>query len=186
MTQITAVLAAAVLIRAVAAPPAMAQDAATQPMAMGGMAAADAPQVPPVTGYSAGETVFFLHTETSDPDIAKVLSEMMDSPVLLVPGLAKVPDALLASVYVFTNGVTPMGPRGPLEFQPDVFDSPPGTAGDSPLRRIVLVTWTDTSAARVLKSAGELEAAIEAGLVTTEAPGVVVKMPLLTWPGGGR
>jgi len=184
-TKSAAFLVAALLIWATA-PPAMAQDSGKQPMSMGGMAAADAPRVPPVTGYSEGETIFFLHTETSDPKIAKVLTEMMGSPVLVVPALAKASDALLATVYVFANGVKPDGPRGPLEFQPDVFDSPPGTPGYSPLRKIVLVTWKDENSARVLESAAEVEAAIKDGSVTTEEPGVVVNMPLVTWPGGSR
>jgi hypothetical protein len=34
---------------------------------------------------------------------------MMKSPVLVVPELAQVPEAALANVYVFTNGVQPRG-----------------------------------------------------------------------------
>ncbi len=77
--------------------PAWAQDA-TKPMQemmksmtpMGGMMA-DAPVVPPVTGYSEGEKVLFLHTEASDSGIAKILTDMMGSPVLVVPALAMAP-----------------------------------------------------------------------------------------------
>ena len=58
---------------------------------MGGMAAADAPVVPPVAGYSEGEKILFLHTEASDTEIAKILTEMMGSPVLVVPSLAMAP-----------------------------------------------------------------------------------------------
>jgi len=146
----------------------------------------DAPVVPPVTGYAEGEQILFLHTEASDEEIARVLTEMMGSPVLVVPSLAQAPEAMLANVYVFANGVQPDEPRGPLEFQPDVFDSPPEQSGYSPLRKIVLVTWQDEPSARILKSAAEVQAAINAGEVTTEEPGVVVNMPLLTWPGGQR
>lgn len=164
---------------------AQAMERPARPM-MGGMQASDAPRIPSVTGYVDGQAIFFLHTETSDPKIAKVLTDMMGSPVLVVPALAEAPAALLATVYVFTNGVKPDGPRGPLEFQPDVFDSPPATTGYSPLRKIVLVTWKDDTSPRVLKSATEVEAAINDGAVTTDEPGVVVNMPFVTWPGGRR
>ncbi len=146
----------------------------------------DAPVVPPVTGYADGQKILFLHTETSDPKIAKILTDMMGSPVLVVPSLARAPKEMLAPVYVFTNGVSGDGPLGPLGFQPDVFDNPPGHSGYSPLRTIVLVTWKDGSSAQTLTSAAEVQKAIGNGEVTTEEPGVVVNMPLLTWPSGQR
>ncbi len=180
-------LTAAVLVALVVAFPASAQETmkTMQPM-MGGMMAADAPVVPAVTGYSEGQKMLFLHTETSDPGIAKILTDMMGSPVLVVPSLAKAPDEMLARVYVFTNGLTGTGPLGPLGFQPDVFEKPPGDAGYSPLRKLVLVTWDDETYARLLTSAAEVEEAVQNGDLTLEEPGVVVNMPMVTWPGGRR
>lgn len=157
------------------------------PMApMGGMAARDAPVVPPVAGYSEGQKILFLHTETSDAEIAKLLTDMMGSPVLVVPSLAQAPREMLALVYVFTNGVKGDGPLGPLGFQPDVFDSPPGHSGYSPLRNLVLVTWSDDKTARTLRSAAEVREVLGNGEITVQEPGVVVNMPMLTWPGGRR
>ena len=155
-------------------------------MMMGDMMATDAPVMPPVTGYSEGWKILFLHTEASDTKIAQILTEMMGSPVLVVPSLAKAPVEMLAQVYVFTNGVKGEGPLGPLGFQPDVFDNPPGHPGYSPLRKIVLVTWKDEASARTLKSAAEVEEAVENGELTIEEPGVVVNMPMVTWPVGQR
>ncbi|HEX9811801.1 MAG TPA: hypothetical protein VGA88_06925 [Burkholderiales bacterium] len=139
--------------------------------------------VPPVDGYLEGEHIRFIHTEASDTKIVALLTEMKGSPVLLVPALARAPVELLANVYVFTNGIQG---DGPLKFQRDVFDRPPGTAGYSPLRRINLVTWKNPGTARLLKTAATIEAAKAKGEVTIEQPGVVVNMPLLTWPGGHR
>ena len=85
--------------------------------------------VPAGKAYAEGEEIYFMHTEVSDEGVAKILSDMMNSPVLVVPSLAKASDDMLANVYVFTNGVKGMGPLG---FQPDVFDNPPGTEGISP------------------------------------------------------
>ena len=79
-----------------------------------------------------------------------------------------------------------MSALGPLGFQPDVFDKPPGDPGYRPLRKIVLVTWQAGVTARVLKSAADVEGAATNGEVTTEEPGVVVNMPFLTWPAGRR
>lgn len=156
----------------------------------GGMAMkmpADAPAIPPVTGYSDGQDILFIHTETSDPKIAKILTDMMGgSPVLVVPALAKAPKELLAPVYVFTNGKTGGGPTGPLGGQADIFEHPPGGAGYRPLRAVTLVTWNDEKSARVLKSVVELKRAVEKGEVSTARSGVVVNMPFLKWPGGGR
>jgi len=108
---------------------------------------ANAPTVPPVTGYSEGQEILFIHTEASDPKIAKILTDMMGgSPVLVVPALAKAPKELVARVYVFTNGMTGDGPTGPLGGQADIFEHPPGDAGYRPLRAVTLVTWKDEAA----------------------------------------
>lgn len=154
---------------------------------MSGMAIQEGvPRVPPVKGYAEGQEIFFIHTEASDKEIASMLTDMMGSPVLVVPELARVSEESLASVYVFANGVQVDGPRGPLGFQPDVFDAPPGTDGYSPLRALNKVSWEDEFSARVLKSAAEVREAEEKGEVKIERAGVVVNMPFLTWPDGHR
>jgi hypothetical protein len=148
---------------------------------------ADAPRVPPVFAYYDGEEVFFIHTEVSDEKIAQVLEGMMGSPVPVVPALAEVPDEALGTVYVFTNGVKPEDtPLGPLNFQPDVFDSAPGDPGYTPLRRIVEVTWSDDAQAEVLTSVDQIEQAESAGELTLKPTEVVVNTPFLTWPQGQR
>lgn len=139
--------------------------------------------VPPVDGYMEGQNIRFIHTEASDPKVADLLTKMKGSPVLVVPSLAQTPKELLAEVYVFTNGIKG---AGPFEFQPDVFDSPPGTEGYRPLRRLNLVTWKNAGAARELKTAAEVREAITKGELTVAQPGVVINMPMLTWPGGHR
>jgi hypothetical protein len=141
------------------------------------------PAVPPVKGYTEGREITFLHTEASDPKVAEMLSDMMKSPVLVVPSLAQAPPELLANVWVFKNGVRG---EGPFKYQPDVFDSPPGSDGYRPLRAVHLVTWKNGRAARLLKSATEVKATEKAGEIAIEHPGVVVNMPLVTWPGGSR
>jgi hypothetical protein len=140
-------------------------------------------QVPAGRAYAEGKEIFFSHTEASDPAIAEKLTNMMKSPVLYVPALAKVPADVLADVYVFENGVSG---KGPLGFQPDVFNNPPGTEGYSPLRQIILVKWADGVQARELKSAADVAAAEAGNELTTSQSGVVVNMPFMVWDGGKR
>lgn len=139
--------------------------------------------VPPVKGYIEGKEIRFIHTEASDPKVAEMLTRMMGSPVLVVPSLAQAPQSMVATVYVFKNGVKG---EGPFDYQSDVFDNPPGTTSYSPLRAVHIVTWKDERIARELKSAAEVKDALGKGEVTIEQPGVVVNMPMLTWPGGRR
>ena len=119
-------------------------------MPMKSMMVSDAPAVPPVAGYAEGEEILFLHTETSDPELARILTDMMGSPVLVVPALAELTPVFLAKVYVFANGLRPDGAQGPLMYQPDVFEAPPGQPGYTPLRAVVLVRWGDEAPARLL------------------------------------
>lgn len=148
-----------------------------------GSAGANVAQVPAGKAYAEGKEIYFSHTEASDPAIAEKLTNMMKSPVLHVPSLANVPAESTATAYVFENGVTG---KGPLGYQPDVFDNPPGTEGYSPLRQLVLVKWADGAQARELKSEAEIDQALSAGEVTTIESGVIVNMPFMVWDGGKR
>lgn len=142
--------------------------------------------LPAVAGYAGGQAVAFVHTEASDPHVAAMLGQMMDSPVLVVLQLADAPNDARGAVFVFSNGVEPDGPRGPFGFQPDVFDSIPGDAGYRPLRRIHLVSWSAGVTPRLLRSADEIVAAERAGELTIEMSSTVVNMPMIRWPGGSR
>jgi hypothetical protein len=139
--------------------------------------------LPAGKAFAEGQEIYFIHTEASDGQIAQLLTDMMESPVLYTPGLAGAPDSALADVYVFDNGLEGMGPLG---FQADVFDNPPGADGYSPLRRLNLVTWADPGQARLLTSEAEIFAARDAGEVTIQQPGVVINMPFVVWDGGKR
>lgn len=151
---------------------------------MGGMAVPnDVPRLPPVKAYYEGEEVFFVHPEVSDRETADLLTDMMGSPVVVVPELEQVPDEALAKVYVFTNGIRG---NGPLGYQPDVFDSAPGDENYSPLRRLQLVTWEDENDAREIKTLQGVIEAQDSGEVTIEPQETVINESFLAWPGGER
>lgn len=175
-TALVAVLMAAFVLVYTAIAPARAEPS------MGGATAAQG-VVPGVKGYADGQEITFVHTESSSPKIAAILTGMTGSRVLVAPSLAQTPRHLLANVYVFTNGIRG---DGPLHFQPDVFDSPPGTAGYRPLRELNLVARKEGQRARVLRSATSVKLAATRGEITIRPTGVVINMPMLTWPGGQR
>ncbi len=139
--------------------------------------------LPAGMAYAEGKEIYFIHTEASDAEVAQLLTDMMASPVLLVPSLAETSASALADVYVFENG---LAGEGPLGFQPDVFNNPPGTEGYSPLRRLNVVSWADASLARLLKSEIEVMEALAADQLTIAQPGVVINMPFVVWDGGKR
>jgi hypothetical protein len=140
-------------------------------------------ELPAGKAYAEGKEIYFMHTEASDLEVSKMLTNMMDSPVVHVPSLASVPEEALANVYVFTNGAEGSGPFG---FQADVFDNPPETDGYTPLRRLNVVTWAEGASARELTSAADVLAAETAGELTIKQPGVVINMPFVVWEGGKR
>ena len=140
-------------------------------------------ELPAGKAYAEGKEIYFVHTEASDAGVAEKLTNMMKSPVILVPSLANMPEEALANVYVFTNGLEGSGPFG---FQADVFDNPPGTEGYTPLRSLNVITWADGATARELKSVAEVLEAESNGELTIEQPGVVINMPFVVWDGGQR
>lgn len=139
--------------------------------------------IPAGRAYADGKEIYFSHTEVSDPAVAEKLTAMMKSPVILVPSLAKVPDEITLPVYVFENGISG---KGPLGFQPDVFNNPPGTDGYTPLRKIVFVKWADGASVRELTSEADILAAEKDGGLTLQKSDVVVNMPFMVWDGGKR
>jgi hypothetical protein len=139
--------------------------------------------IPAGLAFADGKEIYFSHTEASDPAVVEKLSAMMKSPVILVPSLAEVPDEITAPVYVFENGITG---KGPLGFQADVFNFPPGTERYTPLRKIVFVNWNEGVGAKELRSEQEiLDAKIRGDLQLIESD-IVVNMPFMVWDGGKR
>lgn len=151
-----------------------------------GMAPAGPASEPPaVYAWYAGQDIRFAHTEVSDRKLAELLTGKKGSPVIYVPGLAKVPAEATSPVYIFANGVQP-GHQGPLGFQGDVFPTAPGDPSYSPLRALNLVSWKNPAAARELKAASDVLAARKNGELTVTTPGAVINMPFLQWPTGHR
>ena len=146
-------------------------------------------KIPVIDAYYNGEKLWFIHTDVTSPEMAERLTKMVNYKTLYVPAHAEaIEPNKLAKLYLFANGVDqrdtePWG-GGPFNYQIDIFDSIPGDEGYTSLRQPHVVTWTENTTPRILKSEEELLAAEAAGELAIKPTGVVVNVPVVRWPGG--
>lgn len=142
--------------------------------------------IPLVDGYYDGKRVYFIHTEVSDPQMAGMMTSMVNFPTLYVPALKDISEKT-AKVYVFTNGVPGMEPYGggPFMFQIDIFDSIPGKDDYSQFRIPHLVTWNKDAEPRILSSEKELLEAEAKGELTIQVTDKIVNAPIVVWKENG-
>jgi len=136
--------------------------------------------IPLVKGLFEGKDVFYITTEASDSTIANGLSAFTKFPVTFAPALGKAPATSLADIYAFKNGIKGGGVLG---FQPNVVDSIPGQLNYSPLWKVNLVEWKDSSTATILGSEKEIMDAFDSGKITITPTTIVVNCPIIQWSG---
>jgi len=136
--------------------------------------------IPLVKGLFDGKDVFYITTEASDSKIANGLTTFTNFPVTFAPALGKSPTTSLANIYAFKNGIKGGGVLG---FQPNVVDSIPGQQNYSPLWKVNLVEWKDTTTATVLGSESQIMNAFNAGKITITPTTIVVNCPIVQWSG---
>ena len=134
-------------------------------------------------GHYDGQDVYYIITDASDAEHADIISAQQNWRVELAPFLAGAPDASLATVYVFGNGMDGSGIHG---FQAEVFSTTPESPQYSALVSPVHVMWSDTAEARILDSEAAILAAVDSGEVTFDMThgNIVLNMPQIVWPGG--
>lgn len=137
--------------------------------------------IPLTKGYVNGSEVFYITTDVSDNQTAKHLTNITGFKVNYAPVLAQSPNASIANIYEFANGINGTGPR---EFQPNVADSQPGDENYSPLWRINLVEWEQDVTPRELKSQSEITSAQRNGELTIMPTNIIVNCPFIQWEGG--
>ena len=147
------------------------------------LARANVPATIPLhKGFYDGGEVYFIITDSSDENHAKIISENQGWKVELAPLLANAPAAALSKTYMFTNGVEGDGVHG---YQGEVFTSTPAQPDVySALTSHVHVTWNDGVEPRVLMSEQEVMDAESAGDITLSPLKVVLNMPQIVWPDG--
>lgn len=116
-----------------------------------------------------GADAYFIRTDASDEEYAE------REEVVFVPRLRSLAEqGLAATAYVFEDGA--------VGDQPVVLSSEPGRDDYTPAFEVHRVSWNTD--ARGLRSVGEVEEAVAAGEVTTEATGIVINAPLIVWSNG--
>ena len=137
--------------------------------------------IPLTKGYVNGSEVFYITTDVSDNRTAAHLTNITGFKVNYAPVLAQAPNASIANIYEFKNGINGTGPQG---FQPNVADSQPGDENYSPLWRTNLVEWEQGVTPRELKSQSDIISAQKNGELTIMPSNIIVNCPFVQWNGG--
>jgi hypothetical protein len=138
--------------------------------------------IPMHKGYYDGGEVNFIITDSSDEKHANLITANQGWKVELAPLLANVPESVLSTTYLFTNGVEDDGVHG---YQGEVFTSTPAQPDMySALTAHVHVTWNEGSEPRILMSEQEIMEAESSGEITLFPLVVVINMPQIIWPDG--
>jgi hypothetical protein len=137
--------------------------------------------IPLTKGYVNGSEVFYITTDVSDNRTAAHLTNITGFKVNYAPLLAQAPNASIANIYEFKNGINGTGPQG---FQPNVADSQPGDENYSPLWKTNLVEWEQGVTPRELKSQSDIISAQKNGELTIMPSNIIVNCPFVQWNGG--
>ena len=138
--------------------------------------------IPMHKGIFNSESIFFIITDSSDKDLAEVITEKQEWKVELAPPIANTPENALQKIFVFTNGITGDGIYG---FQSEVFSSTPAQELEySSLSTIVEVTWKKGQNKIIFESAEEIIGALEGGRIEFKETDVVINTPQIIWPEG--
>ena len=138
--------------------------------------------IPMHKGIFNSSSVFYIVTDSSDQDLAKVITDKQEWKVELAPPLANTPETALQEIFVFTNGVTGDGIYG---YQSEVFSSTPAQESEySPLSSVIEVTWKKGQNKIIFESAEDILEANEGGRIEFKETGNVINTPHIIWPEG--
>jgi hypothetical protein len=138
--------------------------------------------IPMHKGIFNSSSVFFIITDSSDQDLAKVITEKQDWKVELAPPIANTPETALQQMFVFTNGISGEGIYG---YQNEVFSSTPTQESEySPLSSVVEVEWKKGQNKKIFESAEEILEAKEGGRIDFKETDIVINTPQIIWPEG--
>jgi len=138
--------------------------------------------IPMHKGIFNSTSIFYIITDSSDQDFAKIISEKQNWKVEFSPPIGNTPSTALQKIYVFTNGITGNGIYG---FQNEVFSNTPDQESEySPLSSIVEVTWKKGQNRTILESSEEILKAIEGERIEFKETGIVLNTPQIIWPKG--
>ena len=138
--------------------------------------------IPMHKGIFNSNSTFYIITDSSDKDLAELITEKQNWKVELAPPLANTPELALQKIFVFTNGITGDGIYG---YQSDIFSSTPAQESEySPLSSVVEVTWKKGQNKIIFESADEILEAKEGGRIEFKETDIVINTPQIIWPEG--
>jgi len=138
--------------------------------------------IPMHEGIFNSTSLFYIITDSSDQEFAKVITEKQKWKVELAPPIANTPDEALQQVFVFTNGITGNGIYG---FQGEVFSNTPSQESKySPLSSVIEVTWKKGQNKTIFGSTEEILEANEGGRIEFKETGIVLNTPQIKWSDG--
>jgi hypothetical protein len=118
-----------------------------------------------------GDTIYYIATDASSPDVAKDLG------VVHVPKISHtITTSASSDLYVFTNGLEG---NGPLGFQASIGSTTAGDKFYSPLWRIQTATWDAPNSATFVKSLEELQSLVNDKILSTTLAGFIVNCPFV-------
>jgi len=104
-----------------------------------------------------GRTIYYIVTDATPSGPANMMG------VVSAPTSASlIANQAAVDLFQFKNGITGTGPLG---FQPGIAASAPGDENYSPMWRIFMIGWDDTSEAQVLETISDINAYKEEGLI---------------------
>ena len=138
--------------------------------------------IPMHKGIFNSNSTFYIITDSSDKDLAELITEKQNWKVELAPPLANTPELALQKIFVFTNGITGDGIYG---YQSDIFSSTPAQESEySPLSSVVEVTWKKGQNKIIFESADEILEAKEGERIEFKETDIVINTPQIIWPEG--
>ena len=138
--------------------------------------------IPMHKGIFNSSSVFYIITDSSDQEFAKVVTEKQEWKVETAPPIANTPEIALQKIFVFTNGV---GGDGIYGYQSEVFSNTPTQESEySPLSSVVEVTWKKGQNKIIFESAEEILVAKEGSRIEFKETDIVINTPQIIWPEG--
>lgn len=113
-----------------------------------------------------GRTIYYIVTDAT-PEMPATMMGVASSPT----SAALMVSSAAVDLFQFGNGIKGAGPMG---FQPGIAASAPGDANYSPMWRIQIIAWKDTSSASLLETIDDINAKRKAGVIDVNLAGPMV------------
>lgn len=138
--------------------------------------------IPMHEGLYDGNPIYYIITDSSNQDYAKMLTTKQGWKVEVAPSIKKPPENILQEIFIFKNGIKGNGINN---YQQEIFTSTPYQKSEYiSLNSVVEVTWKKGQNATLLKSSEEVIDAEKSGRVEFNETGIVINAPQIMWPKG--